>query len=65
MYTLDEILSEEIETQLTSRVRLYGPRSAAHLCTIVIKLPPDKTFSWPEMNSEQKEVLKDLLLLPA
>ena len=65
IYTLDEILTDEIETQLKSRVRLYGPRSAAHLCTVVIKLPPEKTFTWPEMTSDQAEVFKDLLLLPA
>ena len=60
LYTLDEILSDQVETELVSRVRLYGPRSAIHLCTLVIKLPPDKNFLWPEMNREQTEVIKDL-----
>ena len=60
MYTFGEILSDAIETKLVSRVRLYGPRSAVHLCTIRIKLPPD--FKWPEMSKVQAEVIKELMI---
>ena len=60
MYTFGEILSDAIETKLVSRVRLYGPRSAVHLCTIRFKLPPD--FQWPEMSKVQAEVIKELMI---
>ena len=62
LYTFAEILSDDIENKLVYRVRLYGPRSAEHLCTIVIKLPPDKNLEWPEMSKDQKEVIKELMI---
>ena len=62
LYTFGEILSDDFETKIVSRVRLYGPRSAEHLCTIVIKLPPDKNLEWPEMSKIQKEVIKELMI---
>ena len=62
LYTIAEILSDKVETKLVSRVRLYGLRSADHLCTLWIKLPPDRNLSWPEMTRVQKEVIKDLII---
>ena len=38
----EEIFPGELETLLTSRVRIGGLRSADHLCTLQIKLPPDR-----------------------
>ena len=38
-YTLKEILPENIEATLVSRVKVVGPWSADHLCTVEMKLP--------------------------
>ena len=60
LYTLEEILPTDVETNLVSHVRTMEPRSADHLCTIRIKLPAPQYFQWPDMNRIQKEVIKDL-----
>ena len=66
LYTVKEILPIEVKAHLTSRVRIGGLRSADHLCTLLVKLPPDrKTFNWPKMTPSQAEVLKNLDLSPA
>ena len=62
-YTLKEIFPSEIETLLTSRVRIGGLRSADHLCTLQIKLPPDrKKIVWPTMTPSQAEVFKNIVM---
>ena len=60
-YTLKEILPENIEATLVSRVKVVGPWSADHLCTVEMKLPGagDQRFSWPEMSVNQADVSKD------
>ena len=58
-YTLREIFPN-IETNLLSRVKLIGPWSADHLCTLEIHLPDSQNFSWPEMSRVQAEVLTDI-----
>ena len=59
-YTLNEILAEHIEATLVSRVKVIGPWSADHLCTVILKLPDNQRFSWPEMSVDQAEVFKDI-----
>ena len=62
-YTIKEIFPGEVETRLTSRVRIGGLRSADHLCTLQIKLPPDrKEFLWPTMTPSQAEVFKEIVM---
>ena len=58
-YTLREIFPN-IETNLLSRVKLIGPWSADHLCTLEIHLPDSQNFAWPEMSRVQAEVLTDI-----
>ena len=66
LYTVEEVIPKEVKAHLTSRVRYGGLRSADHLCTLLVKLPPDrKTFNWPKMTPLQVEVLKNLDLSPA
>ena len=62
VYTLEEIFPAEMEPKLTSRVKAphYGPKSADHICSVQIKLPDNRSFSWPEMLADQAEVFKDL-----
>ena len=57
-YTVREIFPD-VETNLLSRVKLIGPWSADHLCTLEINLSSEN-FSWPELSRCQKEVLKDI-----
>jgi len=49
-YTLHEFIPEDAETELTSVVRVGGLQSADQLCTLIVKLPPDKNFTWPAMS---------------
>ena len=61
LYTVEEVIPKEVKAHLTSRVKIGGLRSADHLCTLLVKLPPDrKTFSWPKMTPSQALVLKNL-----
>ena len=48
-YTLKEIIPEDVEAELVSMVRIGGLQSADHLCNLVMKIPPDKNFTWPSM----------------
>ena len=59
-YTLKEVIPVDIETKLISVVRIGGLKSADQLCTLQIKMPPEKKFIWPVMNQSQSEVIKDL-----
>ena len=58
-YTLREIFPH-VETNLLARVKLIGPWSADHLCTVEILLPDAQNFSWPEMSRVQAEVLMNI-----
>ena len=58
-YTLRELFPK-VETNLLSRVKLVGPWSADHLCTLEINLPDSQNFSWPQMSRVQAEVCKDI-----
>ena len=58
-YTLREIFPH-VETKLLSRVKLIGPWSADHLCTLEIYLPAAQNFSWPEMSRIQADVLTNI-----
>jgi hypothetical protein len=59
LYSLSELLPENLAPNLVSRVRL-GPRSADHLCTVVLQLPDEEIFGWPEMNSSDSEVMREI-----
>ena len=59
VYSLGELLPKNLAPTLVSRVRL-GPRSADHLCTVVLQLPDDENFDWPQMNSSDSEVLREI-----
>ena len=63
-YTLKEIIPEDVEAELVSMVRIGGLQSADHLCNLVMKIPPDKNFTWPSMSLSQSEVIKDLKTVP-
>ena len=63
-YTIKEVIPEEIETTLASVVRIGGLHSADQLCTLRIKVPPEKTFIWPVMTNSQSEVIKKLKAVP-
>ena len=63
-YTIKEVISEDVEAKLTSVVRIGGLQSAEQLCTLVIKMPPDKNFIWPMMTKSQTEVIKEMRVVP-
>ena len=63
-YTLQEFIPEDVETKFVSMVRIGGLKSADHLCTLSMKMPLDKNFTWPTMSTSQLEVIKDLKLVP-
>ena len=63
-YTLQEFLPEDVETKCVSLARIGGIQSADQLCTLSIKMPPDKNFTWPTMSTSQLEVIKDLKIVP-
>ena len=48
-----------ITAKLASRVRVT-PRSADHLCTVVLHPVHPKTFSWPAMDPVNTEVFRDI-----
>ena len=58
-YTLKEVIPVDIETKIVSVVRIGGLQSADQLCTLAVKLPPEKNFSWPVMSKSQSEVIKN------
>ena len=63
-YTIEEVIPEDIETKMVSVVRIGGLQSADQLCTLLIKMPPEKKFVWPVMSQSQSEVIKDLKTVP-
>ena len=60
VYTLEEVLSDNINQQLVSMVKIGSKRSADHLCTVRLLIPI--VWEWPEMNGLQTEVIKSLQL---
>ena len=63
-YTLQEFLPEDVEHKFVSVVRIGGIQSADQLCTLSIKMPPDRNFTWPTISTSQQEVIKDLKIMP-
>ena len=58
--TLREIFPEEIETKLILQEKITGPWSGDHLCSVQVKLPDARMFSWPKMLADQAQVFKDI-----
>ena len=52
-YTIKEVIPEDVEAKLASIVRIGALLSAEQLCTLVIKMPPDKNLIWPMMTKSQ------------
>jgi hypothetical protein len=63
-YAIQEFMPEDIETKLVSVVRIGGLQSADQLCTLMIRMPPEKNFIWPMMSRSQSEVIKELKSVP-
>jgi hypothetical protein len=63
-YTIKEVIPIDIESKLTSVVRIGGLMSADQLCTLVIKMPSENKFIWPVMSQNQSEVIKELKTVP-
>ena len=61
-YTIKELIPEE--TKLVSVVRIGGLQSADQLCTLQIKIPPEKNFIWPLMTNSQSEVIENITAVP-
>jgi hypothetical protein len=49
-YTIKDVIPEGVETKLVSSIRIGGLQSAEQLCTVVVKIPPEKNFIWPRMS---------------
>ena len=63
-YTVKEVIPEDVETKLVSAIRIGGLQSADQLCTLVVKIPPDKNFIWPRMSKSQSEVIREIKTVP-
>ena len=63
-YTIREVIPDDVEAKLASVVRIGGLQSAVQLCTLMIKMPPDKNFIWPMMTKSQSEVIKEIKTIP-
>ena len=63
-YAINEVIPVDIATQKVSVVRIGGLQSDDQLCTLLIKMPPEKNFVWPVMSKSQSEVIKDLKTVP-
>ena len=60
VYTLEEVLSDNVSQQLVSMVKIGSKRSADHLCTVRLLIPI--VWEWPDMNRLQSEVIRSLKL---
>ena len=58
MYTLEEIFPGS-KVEMVSRVKVGGTLSADHLCSVQIEQDTGN-FCWPQMNSDQAVVFKDI-----
>ena len=63
-YTLKEVIPVDVEMELISVVRIGGLKSADQLCTLQIRMPPEKKFIWPVMSQSQTGVIKALQTVP-
>ena len=54
-YTIHELIPENIETKLVSVVRIRGFQSADKLCTLVMKMPPEKNLNLAGLANEVKK----------
>ena len=59
MYTIEEVIMNEIKVELLSRVKVGDVRSAEHVFSIRVS-PSSSDWQWPEMNQLQRKVLKNL-----
>ena len=59
MYTIEEVLTDEIKVDLLSRDKVGDVRSAEHVFSIRV-CPSSIDWKWPEMNQLQRKVLKNL-----
>ena len=59
-YTLEEIFPEEIRTTILSHKKVGDRLSADRLFSVLIQLPDDRRFSWPEMSADQAVVFKNV-----
>ena len=63
LYTLEEVLTDEINVELISRTKVADDvRSADYVFSIRV-CPPSMDWKWLVMNQIQREVLKNLLLI--
>ena len=60
-YTIKEIFPENIGTRIISNEKVGDRFSADHLFSVLIELPDDRRFSWPQMSADQAVVFKDVL----
>ena len=60
-YTIKEIFPENIGTRILSNEKVGDRLSADHLFSVLIELPDDRRFSWPQMSADQAVVFKDVL----
>ena len=58
LYTLEEIFPGS-KVEMVSRVKVGGTLSADHLCSVQIEQDTGN-FCWPQMNSDQAVVFKDI-----
>ena len=58
-YTLEEILANDVECELISRVKTEDKRSAEHLCTVRVSVPCNN-WQWPKLQGIQAEVVMNL-----
>ena len=60
LYTLEEVLTDEINVELISRTKVDDDiRSGDYVFSIRVS-PPNMDWNWPVMNTIQREVLKNL-----
>ena len=59
-YTMKEIFPQDVRTKILSNVKVGDRFSADHLFSVLIQLPDDRRFIWPEMSTDQAVVFKDV-----
>ena len=58
-YTLVEVLSNDIETEIVSKQKVGNSRSANHLFKVKLSIP-EENWMWPRMTGVQKDVIQKL-----
>ena len=59
LYSFTELFPGKNVATLVSRV-LVNPRTADHLCTVVLQLVDPQKFSWPPMGPVNTEVFREI-----